>query len=259
LAKEEIPFATLSHAASEFFWPPDGVHRDLRYIFEKARANYFVSERNLKLTEMQIAGKVPRALIVRNPVKVSREEEVPFPSLENGIILACPARYDLQDKGQDLLLEVLSQKKWGERSLKVWFYGSGKNESSLRELVEFWGVRSAKVIGFEKDLRKIWSESHALILTSRVEGLPISIVEAMMCGRACAVTNVGGNAELIQEGIHGWIAESPTVVAIDRMLENLWNRRSQLDAMGRTARAEILRLIPQNPAETFADQLLQLV
>ena len=56
----------------------------------------------------------------------------------------------------------------------------------------------------------IWAEHHALVLPSRFEGMPLVVVEAMLCGRPCIVTDVGGNAELIRDGINGFLAKAPT-------------------------------------------------
>ncbi|MES2309611.1 MAG: glycosyltransferase family 4 protein [Verrucomicrobiota bacterium] len=255
LKKAGIPYASLSHAASEFFSPDDSQREPLRSVLQASQANFYVSEANRRLTELQIAMDIPRASLVRNPIKVNRSQGVAWPEKESPLVLGCPARYDLQDKGQDLLLQVLAQKKWKERALEVRFYGAGKNEKNLRDLIEYLGVPQAKVIGYEGDLKKIWNSSHALVMTSRVEGLPISIVEAMISGRACAVTRAGGNAELIEEGQEGWIAEFPEVGEIDRMLEKLWSQRDQCQAMGERARQRALQMIPENPAETFAESL----
>ena len=65
----------------------------------------------------------------------------------------------------------------------------------------------------------IWAKEQILVLPSRQEGLPIALVEAMMAGRPAVVTDVGGNREVIDEGITGFIAEAPTVCAVSAALE----------------------------------------
>jgi hypothetical protein len=55
---------------------------------------------------------------------------------------------------------------------------------------------------------------HALVLTSRCEGLPLSLVEAMLSGRVPIVTDVGGNREVVNEAC-GFLAASASEAAVD--------------------------------------------
>ena len=111
--------------------------------------------------------------------------------------------------------------------------------------------------GQTADLTSIWKEHHALVLPSRAEGLPLALVEAMMCGRPCVVTKVGGNAKVVEDGITGFLA-APDEDSIDAALEEAWARRGELREMGQRAALRIRELVPANPAEDFADTLLDL-
>lgn len=96
-----------------------------------------------------------------------------------------------------------------------------------------------------------------MILPSRAEGLPLSLVEAMMCGRPAIVTNVGGNAEVIEDRVTGFLA-APAEDDIDAALDAAWERRHELREMGLLAASRIRELVPPNPAELFADMLLEI-
>ena len=159
-------------------------------------------------------------------------------------------------KGQDLLIDVLSRSNWTGRNLKVNFFGSGPNKQLLTDLIEKRQLRArAEVAGFEPDVRKIWRDHHALILPSRQEGLPLSLVEAAMCGRPAVVTNIGGNAEVTVEGITGYVASSPTAAALDSALERMWSSRECLVSVGEAARARVLEVIPKDPVQHFVESL----
>ena len=153
---------------------------------------------------------------------------LPWPGREDECLrLACVARLYLLDKGQDILLRVLARKKWKGRDLHVSFFGRGINAEALSDLAARLGLLNISFEGHTDDIPSIWKKHHALILPSRAEGLPLSLVEAMMCGRAAVVTKVGGNAEVVQDGVTGFLA-APDEDSIDAALEKVWARRGEL-------------------------------
>lgn len=256
--KLRIPYALISQKASEHFWPADKSRRHWRGVFEGAASCFFVSEHNRRLTEDQIGARLSNATVVRNPYLVPYAGPLPWPESSDGTLrLACVARLNLRDKGQDILLRVLAQEKWKGRGLHVSFYGRGVNAESLSDLAARLGLRNVSFEGQTEDVQGIWKEHHALVLPSRAEGLPLALVEAMMCGRPGIVTKVGGNSEVVEDGANGFLA-NPDEDSLDVALEEVWARRGELCEMGRRAATRIRELVPANPAEEFADILLDL-
>ena len=84
--------------------------------------------------------------------------------------------------------------------------------------------------GHVADIVGIWSKHNALVLPSRCEGLPLALVEAMLCGRPAIATNVAGHGEVIEDGVTGILAEAPTVPAV--LLP--WRRLGNSDLSYRT-------------------------
>ena len=257
--KLRIPYALVSHKAADHFWPPDKSRRYRREVFAGAVRCFFVSEHNRRLTEEQNGMTLTNAEVVRNPYLVTADGPLPWPGREMECLrLACVARLYLLDKGQDILLRVLAGEKWKGRKLHVSFYGSGVNGEALADLAARLGLRNVSFEGQTEDVLGIWKNHHALVLPSRAEGLPLALVEAMMCGRPCVVTKVGGNAEVVQDGVTGFLA-TPDEDSIDAALEEAWTRRGELRQMGERAALRIRELVPANPAQDFADTLLDLV
>jgi glycosyltransferase involved in cell wall biosynthesis len=257
--KLRIPYALISQKAADHFWPPDESRRYRRSVFEGAARCFFVSEHNRRLTEDQIGARLANAVVVRNPYLVPAGGPLPWPELGgDSLRLACVARLYLLDKGQDILLRVLAREKWRGRDLHVSFYGRGVNAESLSELAARLGLRNVSFEGQTEDVPGIWREHHALVLASRAEGLPLALVEAMMCGRPSVVTKVGGNPEVVEDGVHGFLAATDED-SLDAALEEAWARRGELRAMGERAASRIRELVPANPAEEFADLLLDLI
>lgn len=97
-----------------------------------------------------------------------------------------------------------------------------------------------------------------LALASRYEGMPLAVLEALLCGRPCLLTDVAGHAEYVTEGENGFLAGAPTVASVAAALERAWQRRPDLPAMGRAAAERARRQIPPDPGAAFADELLAL-
>jgi glycosyltransferase involved in cell wall biosynthesis len=257
--KLRIPYVLISQKATDHFWPPDGSRSYRRGVFEGAARCFFVSEHNRRLTEDQIGARLPNASVVRNPYLVPAGDPLPWPELggDDSLRLACVARLYLLDKGQDILLRALAREKWRARNLHVSFYGRGVNAEALSELAARLGLRNVSFEGQTEDVPGIWRRHHALVLASRAEGLPLALVEAMMCGRPAVVTKVGGNAEVVEGGVTGFLA-APDEDSVDAALEEAWARRGELRTMGERAAQRIRELVPADPAEEFADTLLDL-
>jgi glycosyltransferase involved in cell wall biosynthesis len=173
--------------------------------------------------------------------------------------MACVARFDLESKAHDVLFTVLAAPKWRARELRVDVVGrEGPHSQLLRELSDFLRLEQVTFRNSVEQISSVWAMCHALILPSRKEGLPVAIVEAMLSGRPCLVTDVGGSAEVVEHGRSGWVAESPTVKALDRALDIAWESRGQWRTMGAFAAQAIRTLVPPDPAGAYANILMEI-
>ena len=254
-----LPYAIVSHKASELYWPADWQQKTIAAVYRSARACFFVSERNRRLTEEQLGFPPPRAAVVRNPFLVPWEPRTDWPDDRHGWRLACIGRLHPKEKGQDLLLRVLARRRWRDRPLSVTFYGDGLQRASLERMARNLGLANVTFAGFVHDVPAIWSDHHGLILPSRCEGLPIALVEAMLSGRVPIVTDVGGNAEVVDDGATAYLAAAPTEDALDDAMERAWNERHRWREIGAAAATRIRTLIPREPERCFAERLVELV
>lgn len=251
-----LPFSLVSQKASEFYWPPDHIREEVASMFDTAVHAYFVSEHNRQLTEWQIGQALRSASVVRNPFLVPFYAPLPWPAHGAGLRLACVGRLYPMEKGQDLLLAVLAQPKWKARPVEIRFYGEGPNREGLDAMARHLGLANVRFEGQVTGIENIWRECEALVLPSRCEGLPLVVVEAMLAGRPAIVTDAGGNGELIEEGVTGFIADAPTIRALDKAMERAWARRAQWPKIGTAAAAAIRTKIPLDPGAEFAVLLL---
>lgn len=254
------PYTIITTANSEHLWPDDSLALQLIAIFQRSSRAYFVSQANRHLLEMQLGVGLPQAEIIRNPCSVRWDAAPPWPCSREPLRFACVGRLEPRAKGQDLILQVIASEPWRSRSIELSLYGHGPMEQGLRRLALKLNLgERVRFCGHEHDIERLWSTHHALILPSRFEGLPITIVDAMFCGRPVIVTNVAGNAELVEDGITGFVAEAPTVYHLNEAMERAWKRRTEWESIGLAAARAIRQQIPPDPAEVFARKLAALV
>lgn len=248
-----IPYIIVSHKATEMHWPADWARPYASRVFARARRAIFVSEHNLRLTERQVGAPIARAQVLRNPVRVARDGPLPWPE-QNGVLrLACVARLYPAEKGQDLLLEVLAAQRWRERPVHVDFYGDGLQREGLVRLARHLGVEQVTFAGYADAIEDVWRTHHGLVLPSRAEGLPIALVEAMLCGRVPIVTDVGGNAEVVQDSETGFVAAGATVGQLADALERAWCARSEWPSIGAASARRIAALVPEETESPLAE------
>lgn len=250
-----IAYCPIVHAHSEIWWPMDDDLAAGRAALAGARRVFFVSNANRNMMEMQCGMRFENAEVVVNPWKVDSSTPVPWPSDEGITDIACVGRMDPRAKGQDILLQVLALPKWRQRPIRLNFYGDGPCEKSIESLAKLLNVENVRFRGQVSDVRSIWTENHALVLPSRYEGLPLVIVEAMFCARPVITTDIAGNAELLEEGITGFIAPAPDATLLDQALERGWSRRGDWQSIGTAARAAALEKIPSDPITLFSNKL----
>lgn len=254
-----LRYALLVQVAVDSWWPAGNYISDLRRSFERAVRCFFVSRANHELTCIQLAAPLKGADVVSNPFNVPFDTAPNWPTSDTPLRLACVARLEPGSKGQDLLFRVLAQPKWRARPLHVSLYGRGAQEEVLRSAATRDALASVSFCGHTADIAAVWRDHHALILPSRCEGMPLAGIEAMLCHRPSIMTDAGGNPELIEDGVSGFIAAGASPRSLDDALERFWTRRDDLRAMGLRAGERIRQLIPRDPGAAFAEKLRQLV
>jgi glycosyltransferase involved in cell wall biosynthesis len=252
-----VPYAIIAQKADDLYWPPDATRARMRAVYSGARATFFVAQHNRVITEQQIGQALPHSEVVRNPYLVPRDFAPAWPP-GAGLRLACVGRLEIKEKGQDLLLRVLSRPAWRARDVSVTFFGLGQNAEGLADLARYLRLASVTFGGFRRDVAAIWQDHHGLVLPSRCEGLPLVVVEAMMSGRVPIVTAAGGSPEVVDDNQTGFLASAPTEDALDEAMTRAWQRRADWPRIGAEGARRIRTMVPASPEREFAARLLAL-
>lgn len=257
LYSNSIPYIIICQHNSDSFLFNDSERKILRKQLDRATSIAFVSIHNLKLAERQLAFNLVKAKVFQNPVNLENHELEPFPS-KSILKFASVARLEVSYKGQDLLFEALSSPEWKDRNWLCSLYGSGPDQEYLESLAQHYGISECiRFEGHVSDVRSIWAKNHLLVLPSRSEGTPLSLIEAMLCGRPSVVTDIGGNAEWIEESETGFIAEALTAKSLRAALERAWLVKDDLERMGVTAHNYAMDKLDSAPGKSLLDEILE--
>jgi glycosyltransferase involved in cell wall biosynthesis len=112
----------------------------------------------------------------------------------------------------------------------------------LETLVHQLGLGSHfEFAGNVSHLQPFLAASDFFVLPSRSEGFSNALVEAMASGLAIVATDVGGNAEAIEQGVNGILVPSEDVEGLAAAILQLLSDPSQAQAMRRSARETAMR------------------
>ncbi len=207
-----------------------------------------ISQATVALTRQTLALRRDDFRVTPNPVDdlfFSPAPHGPVPSEPNVLFVG-----RLQWlKGPDLLAKAVPAVLARHPNARFCFVGGDTNTapgatSMLAHLLQLLpeGVRDrVEFTGFlrpDQTLKKYW-DSTVCVFPSRWEGFGLVAAEAMACGKAVVVTDIGGFSEIISEGVTGLLVpgEDPQLLAsaIDILLGNARLRQT----IGAAAKAAV--------------------
>lgn len=168
-----------------------------------------------------------------------------------GRTVALAAGRLVDQKGFDVLLRAFAQVRGSHPEAQLAIAGDGPERETLERLNAELGAGAA-FLGRKEDLPALLRGCALFVLSSRYEGMPNVVLEAMSAGRAVVATNVQGVGELVADGQTGLLAppEDPDALAqaISRLLADD-ALREQMGVAGQTRVRERFSLAQ------FADNL----
>ena len=100
--------------------------------------------------------------------------------------------------------------------------GDGERREALKRLAQDLGLASRiHFLGWRNDLEAILGELDVVICSSKNEGTPVALIEAMAAGVPVLSTDVGGVGDLIVHGENGWLVPSGNPSALARGIRDL--------------------------------------
>jgi glycosyltransferase involved in cell wall biosynthesis len=118
--------------------------------------------------------------------------------------------------------------------------GDGERRQALERQVDALGLRpSTHFLGWRADLDRLYADLDVVVLTSRNEGSPVALIEAMAAGVPVVATAVGGVADVVEDGTSGILAAMDDDAGIAAGVLAVLADRDRAKDMGRHGRARV--------------------
>jgi glycosyltransferase involved in cell wall biosynthesis len=143
-------------------------------------------------------------------------------------------------KNYPLVLKALARARKFAPTLNLIMVGDGPERNKLEEISRNLGISQfVHFLGERKDVHDWLAISQAFVLPSFYEGISIALLEAMASGLTVIATRVGGNPEVIMNGINGYLVESEDIDGLSNLFINLAMDVARRDEIGHAARAHV--------------------
>ena len=141
-------------------------------------------------------------------------------------------------KNYDLLIRALA--RIGHPKAMVVLVGDGPERNRLEATAAAYGVSDrVRFLGHRNDVHELLAAMDVFVLPSISEGMSNTLLEAMASRLPVVASNVGGNPEIIRDGLDGFLFESNDEGALTAKLRELINSETQRMRLARCARIRI--------------------
>jgi glycosyltransferase involved in cell wall biosynthesis len=136
-----------------------------------------------------------------------------------------------------MLIEAFSRLDIGGDDVEVLFAGPIRNEEYFQELCAFAKSKgiaeNIEFLGWRDDIPELLGKSDIMVLTSRQEGVPHVVREAMFAQVPVVATAVGGVPEAVENGETGFLVALDDVESLRKSLIRLLKSPDEREEMGR--------------------------
>lgn len=164
---------------------------------------------------------------------IARDLRVQIGANANRPLWVCAGRLEEQ-KGQDVLLDALAEVRHRGLDYHAVFAGEGELREAFATRTANLGLtHRVRFVGQIEELGPLLLAADAVIMPSRWEGLPLTLLEALARARPVIASAVGGIPEVIRDGVEGRLVPAGDVQALADALESFHRRPDIAQSMGR--------------------------
>jgi glycosyltransferase involved in cell wall biosynthesis len=212
-----------------------------RLVFDRlADAVNAVCEFSARSLSERDGFRADRIEVINNGIDLPKYEPVPDVAAERRRLgldparryIACVARFH-PVKDHATLLEAFAKVAASIPDVDLLLVGDGTLRSDLERRASELGLRSRiRFLGIRDDVADILRVIDVFTLTSVSEAASLTLLEAMAASRPVVVTAVGGNPEIVRDGVDGLLAPRGDAAAIAAALARVLGNGALAQCLG---------------------------
>ena len=162
--------------------------------------------------------------------KAREEKRIELKLAENDVALISMGDL-IERKNYDTAIRAIAEAN--NPALQYFICGKGPEEENLKALAVSLGVsEQIHFLGFRSDIKELLAAVDIFLFTTKQEGLPRSMMEAMASGLPCVASKIRGNTDLMVDGEGGYLCDTNDVSSYAEKLNILANDLSIRQKMG---------------------------
>lgn len=140
----------------------------------------------------------------------------------------------------DLLIQAFAAVRRSHPDAMLLIAGSGSLLGNCKKLASDLGLgRACRFLGHFEAIMDFYHSLDLFVQSSDYEGTPNVVLEAMAMEVPVIATAVGGTAELLHDGIHGWLIPPGDATRLASAISDAVGQRGGLAARAREARRRV--------------------
>ena len=138
------------------------------------------------------------------------------------------------NKNQKTLISAAALLKDKIPNLKVLLAGNGPKEQELRNQISALGLENTvKLLGYRTDLERVTPAVDLVVSCSYREGMPLNIIEAMLCEKPVVASHNRGHDELVEDGVTGYLVKPADETQMAESIAAVFANRDRASRFGK--------------------------
>ena len=176
-------------------------HSDLKWADSiEQSGNLDFVDYTIKISDF-VGTHIPNYLLIKPIINTKKFVEI----LGNRNVIGTVARFS-NEKNLEYIIKIAKILK--QHNFVI--YGEGRLKSHFIYKMKQENVTNIKVESFKTDIYNYYNNFGLFLLTSKIEGIPLTVIEAMSCNIPVIAPKVGGLSELIEGGLVDELTMNPS-------------------------------------------------
>lgn len=157
---------------------------------------------------------------------------------DEDFVILCTGELN-RNKDQKTLIAAVAKLKDLIPNLKVLLAGNGPLEQELQTQIQTERLESCvKLLGYRTDLERVTPAVDLVVSCSHREGMPLNIIEAMLCEKPVVASANRGHNELLANAVTGYLVPPSDVTGFAQSILELYSDAEKRAKMGRAGHAK---------------------